>query len=120
MDEQELDGGFVDTNCHFVLPGAFSAIATWGTSRKPVHHHGEGNVFLYNLASERFRAGMTATPTVSTVCRWESVYHHIGETPSSEVQPVSPHPIWLLGDGRSGTTWLFELLNYHYRYRVAV
>jgi len=118
IESEEIDGGYLDVNCHVLFPGAYGAIATWGTSRKPAARDDHGHVYLYNLGSERLRARSTDIPTVWTTCRAESVYRFIDETPPDDVQPVIDSPIWLLGDGRSGTTWLFELLNYHSRYRA--
>ncbi|MDA3948002.1 MAG: sulfotransferase domain-containing protein [Spirochaeta sp.] len=118
LEDEEIDEGFIDTSCHFLLPGAYSAVATWGTARKPAPRNGPRHIFLYNLASEPYRAAWIDEPTVFTTCRWASVYHHVGETPPPEASPISRRPIWVLGDGRSGTTWLFELINYHYRYRA--
>ncbi|MDA3951735.1 MAG: sulfotransferase [Spirochaeta sp.] len=117
VTSEEIDGGYIDTNCHFILPGAFHAAALWGTMRKPAGRVGNSTVFLFNLQSEQLRAAWVDHPTVYAPRQWESVYTHIGETPPPETEPVSRSPIWLLGDGRSGTTWLFELINWHYRYR---
>ncbi len=118
IEPDEVDGGYLDVNCHFLLPGAYGAIATWGTARKPAGRDDHGHVYLYNLGSERLRVQATDTPTVLTTCRAESIYRFIDEEPPVDAQPVVDSPIWLLGDGRSGTTWLFELLNYHSRYRA--
>jgi len=34
------------------------------------------------------------------------------------VASIEPSPVWLLGDGRSGTTWVAKLINHTHQYKV--
>ena len=115
---EELDGNLVDPSCQVVLAPGFAAIAAWGTARKAVTRDEAGQAFIAGYQGPAVRALSMKEITVESVCRAESVYRFLAEEPPEDHEPVHPQPIWLLGDGRSGTTWLFELLNHHYRYRA--
>lgn len=116
LDDAEIDAGVVDPNCHFVMRGGFHSLVKWGVLPRPVAAE-EGRVIFYNLKSERLVACWTDRPTVSSECVWESVYLHLGEVVPEGSKPVSKDPVWVIGDGRSGTTWLMDLINYNDRYR---
>lgn len=115
---EEIDDGFLDSSCHFLFPGAFGAITRWGTGRKQISFVGDERAFLFNLSSERLNIRRNPNSTIHTTCLWESIYRFIGEEPPSDSRFIDNRPIWLLGDGRSGTTWFYEILNHHSRYRT--
>lgn len=77
---EDNDGSHVDTNCFFLLFGAFHAIPRWLLMPKPMAMWCD-RFFLQSLREEGLREARTLTRSVNYLCTWANVYRAIGETP---------------------------------------
>lgn len=71
------DAGMVDTNCLFLLPGAFPVIARWALIPHPLAAIGD-RLFHAALVSAGCRMVSTDRPSVTYVSRWAAHYAALG------------------------------------------
>jgi hypothetical protein len=76
----------VDTNCFFLLPGAFCAIPHWAMMPSRMATGGD-RVFLSALASREFVAARASKPTVNYLTLYEAHYRALGEAPPPGAKP---------------------------------
>jgi glycosyltransferase involved in cell wall biosynthesis len=76
----DASGKHVDTNCFFLLFGAFHTIPRWVLMPKPMATWGD-RFYLQSLREEGLREARTQTRSVYYLCTWSSVYRAIGEAP---------------------------------------
>nr|WP_259374357.1 glycosyltransferase [Calidifontimicrobium sp. SYSU G02091] len=73
-------GRHVDTNCFFILFGAFHTLPRWLMMPKPMTMWGD-RFFLASLRQERLREAFVDHATVNYLCTFSDVFELIGETP---------------------------------------
>src|SRR5205085_2863120 len=91
----------VDTNCYFLLRGAFHTIARWALMPRPMAVYGD-RVYLASLREEGLRTACTEQRTMNYLCTWAHLYREVGETPpafAKDPLPVSGLPRWYAGLG---------------------
>lgn len=79
MGEDE-DGSHVDTNCLFLLFGAFHTVPRWSLSPKPMAMWCD-RFYLASLRQEGLQEAAVEVPTVNYLCTWAAIYRAAGETP---------------------------------------
>ncbi len=82
----DADGTHVDTNCYFLLFGAFHAIPRWLLMPRPMAIMGD-RFFLSSLREEQLKMARTDTVTVNYLCTWSAIYEQIGEVPPAFAKP---------------------------------
>jgi predicted O-linked N-acetylglucosamine transferase (SPINDLY family) len=89
--------GHIDTNCYFLLRGAFHTIPRWNLMPKPLAIVCD-RVYRIVLESEKLKRAITDSATVNYLCTWKGPYLAIGETPpafaKSHVDPTSYMRWW--------------------------
>jgi len=78
--DDDRDGSHVDTNCYFLLPGAFHTLGQWGVMPKPLSIVGD-RVYLASLRRQGLRTATCTQVTVNYLCTWANVFRNLGETP---------------------------------------
>ncbi len=78
--------GHVDTNCLFLLRGAFHAIARWATMPRPLASIGD-RVYVATLRSEGLQAVRIDRVTVNYLCTWAPLFRLVGEEPPAYAKP---------------------------------
>jgi glycosyltransferase involved in cell wall biosynthesis len=94
---EDEDGSHVDTNCFFLLFGAFHSIPRWLMMPKPMAIWCD-RFYLASLREEGLREASTSEPTVNYLCTWANVYRAIGEDPpayAKEGLPMERLTNWL-------------------------
>jgi hypothetical protein len=76
----DADGSHVDTNCFFLLFGAFHTIARWAIAPRPMASLFD-RFYLHSLRAEGLREAHTGVATVDYLCTWASIFRALGETP---------------------------------------
>lgn len=76
--KEDHDGTHVDTNCFFLLRGAFHTIPRWGLMPKPMTMWCD-RFFLGSLRGEGLLEASTNARTVYYLCTWANVYQAVGE-----------------------------------------
>ncbi|WP_119157496.1 FkbM family methyltransferase [Caldimonas tepidiphila] len=76
----EESGSHVDTNCFFLLSGAFHTIARWLLMPKPMASLGD-RFYFQSLRHEGLRQVRTGRRTVHYLCTWASIFRAAGEIP---------------------------------------
>jgi glycosyltransferase involved in cell wall biosynthesis len=69
--------GMIDTNCLFLLPGAFPVIARWALIPRPLSQIGD-RVFHAALVGANCRFAATLRPSVTYETRWAWHYEALG------------------------------------------
>lgn len=77
---EDTSGTHVDTNCFFLLFGAFHTIPRWVLMPKPMSMWCD-RFYLQSLREEGLREARTHTRSVYYLCTWSGVYRSIGEAP---------------------------------------
>jgi len=93
---EDCDGSHVDTNCYFLMRGAFHTLARWTLMPQPMHVYGD-RVFLASLLDEGLRTACTEQRTVHYLCTWAHLFRAVGESPpdyAKEPRPVEDLPRW--------------------------
>lgn len=80
VTQDDRNDSHVDTNCYFLLPGAFHTLGQWGVMPKPLSAIGD-RVYLRSLRAQRLQAAYTTQVTVNYLCTWANLFIAIGETP---------------------------------------
>ena len=78
--DEDLDGSHVDTNCYFLLQGAFHTIPRWALMPKPMAMWCD-RFYLGSMRGEGLKEARTGSKTVYYLCTWAGVYRSIGEAP---------------------------------------
>lgn len=98
---EDWNDAHVDTNCYFLLRGAFHTIARWALMPRPMAVYGD-RVYLASLREEGLRTACTEQRTMNYLCTWAHLYREVGETPpafAKDPLPVSGLPRWYAGLG---------------------
>lgn len=83
----------VDTNCFFLLFGAFHSVARWALMPKPMALHGD-RFYLQSLRADGLAAGRSPAPTVHYLCTWASFFRALGEdVPAYAKENVDAAPL---------------------------
>lgn len=93
----DLDGTHVDTNCYFLLFGAFHTLSRWVTAPKPMASLFD-RFYFRALCEEELKFARTNRHTVNYLCTWASFYRRLGEeVPSFAKENISTEPVqrWL-------------------------
>jgi glycosyltransferase involved in cell wall biosynthesis len=92
------DAGLVDTNCLFLLPGAFPVIARWALIPPQLAAIGD-RVFHGALAAAGCRMAATDRPSVTYVSRWAVHYRALGRAIPEDARDLDLAAIasWLAG-----------------------
>jgi glycosyltransferase involved in cell wall biosynthesis len=98
---EDRSGAHVDTNCYFLLRGAFHTIARWALMPRPMAVYGD-RVFLAALRADgaHLRSACTEERSVRYLCTWAHLYRDIGETPppfAKDPLPLQGLPEWYGG-----------------------
>jgi len=81
MPNSEDDtAGHIDTNCYFLLRGAFHTIPRWSLMPKPLAVICD-RIYRVILEHDNLRRTRAAAATVNYLCTWRGPYEAIGETP---------------------------------------
>jgi predicted O-linked N-acetylglucosamine transferase (SPINDLY family) len=72
--------GHIDTNCYFLLRGAFHTIPRWSLMPKPLAVICD-RIYRVVLEHARLRKARTKDVTVNYLCTWRGPYEAAGETP---------------------------------------
>jgi hypothetical protein len=95
----DATGAHVDTNCFFLVFGAFHAVPRWLLMPRPMKMFGD-RFFLKSLRTEGLCEGRTQVRTVNYLCTWADVYRAVGETPPAFAKqglPTERLEAWLQG-----------------------
>lgn len=94
----EEEPGLVDTNCLFLLPGAFPVIARWALIPPPLAAVGD-RVFHAALDAAGCRMAQTARASVTYVSQWASHYAASGRPVPADARALDVAPIagWVAG-----------------------
>ena len=76
----DADGSHVDTNCFFLLFGAFHTLPRWALAPRPMASLFD-RFYLQSLRTEGLHEAHTGRETVDYLCTWASVFRAVGETP---------------------------------------
>jgi predicted O-linked N-acetylglucosamine transferase (SPINDLY family) len=79
-NSEDDSGGHIDTNCYFLMRGAFHTIPRWSLMPKPLAIICD-RIYRVILEHEKLRRARTASVTVNYLCTWRGPYEAIGETP---------------------------------------
>jgi glycosyltransferase involved in cell wall biosynthesis len=112
--EEDLDGSHVDTNCYFLLRGAFHTIPRWGLMPRPMAMWCD-RFYLGSLRGEGLVEVPTDSKTVYYLCTWAHVYRSIGEQPpefAKEGLPVHQLASWYRDLGQRDREIVFRLTGY--------
>lgn len=89
----DADGSHVDTNCFFLLFGAFHTIARWALAPRPMASLFD-RFYLGSLRAEGLREAHTGRATVDYLCTWASIFRAVGEEPPPYAKEnVSSEPL---------------------------
>ncbi len=113
MQEDE-DGSHVDTNCHFLMRGAFHTIPRWGLMPKPMAIWSD-RFYLGSLRGEGLTEAATGRATVYYLCTWANIYRAIGETPPAFAKdglPVNDLQNWYGGLNSRDREIVFRLTGF--------
>jgi glycosyltransferase involved in cell wall biosynthesis len=90
--------GFIDTNCLFLLPGAFPVIARWALIPAPLAPIGD-RVFHAALVAAGCRMAQTARASVTYVSQWAGHYAASGVAVPADAREVDVDAIahWIAG-----------------------
>lgn len=80
------DSSFVDTNCFFLLRGAFSIVPTWNLMPKEFSNVCD-RVFSKRIREENLNFAMNDNMTVNYLNLWAVSYTNVGEEPPPEAKP---------------------------------
>ena len=89
----------VDTNCMFLLPGAYPHLHRWCTIPRELSASGD-HLFYLVMVMAGVRPTPTLHATVNYLCMFETVYRDIGEEPPPGAKPILQWPMrqaWLDG-----------------------
>jgi glycosyltransferase involved in cell wall biosynthesis len=98
---EDDDGSHADTNCLFLLRGAFHTVPRWGLMPRPMSMWGD-RFYFGSLKHDGLPAAQARHETVYYLCTWAPVYRSIGEQPPSfakEGLPVHQLNDWYAGLG---------------------
>lgn len=99
LTRDDQDGSHVDTNCFFMLPGAFHTLGQWGVMPKPLSTVGD-RIFVSSLRHQGLRAARNPRTTVNYLCTWAFIFEALGETPppyAKSAIDLGPTRRWWLG-----------------------
>ena len=99
--DEDCDGSHVDTNCYFLLRGAFHTIARWALMPQPMAVYGD-RVYLASLREEGLRTACTEERSVWYLCTWAHLFRQVGETApafAKDPLPLDNLPRWYAGLG---------------------
>lgn len=94
---EDTSGEHVDTNCLFLLFGAFHTLPRWLLMPKPMSMLGDRYV-LQSMRDEGLKEARSTAPTVNYLCGWADVYRAVGEAPpafAKEGIPLARLGQWL-------------------------
>ncbi len=94
---EDDDFSHVDTNCFFVLFGAFHTLPRWALMPKPMAMWSD-RFYLDALRAEGLREAHCEVATVNYLCTWANVFEAVGETPPPYAKsglPVERLAAWL-------------------------
>ncbi len=78
--QEDIDGSHVDTNCFFLLFGAFHTLPRWALAPKPMASLFD-RFYLKSLIGDGLRGAPTQRHSVMYLCTWADVYRGLGEVP---------------------------------------
>ena len=87
---EDDDGSHVDTNCFFLMFGAFHTIPRWLLMPKPMTIWSD-RFYLASLREEGLREAATERATVNYLCTWAAIFRSLGETPPPYAKEGLPH-----------------------------
>lgn len=93
---EDCDGSHVDTNCYFLLRGAFHSLARWALMPQPMHVFGD-RVYLASLREDGLRTACTEARSVHYLCTWAHLFREVGEPVphyAKEPRPLAELPRW--------------------------
>lgn len=79
-NSEDDTAGHVDTNCYFLLRGAFHTIPRWSLMPKPLAIICD-RIYRVILEADSLKRTRTAAVTVNYLCTWRGPYEAVGETP---------------------------------------
>lgn len=89
----DADGSHVDTNCFFLLFGAFHTLARWALAPRSMASLFD-RFYLQSLRAEGLREAQTGRATVDYLCTWASIFRAVGEAPPPYAKEnVSSEPL---------------------------
>lgn len=94
---EDEDGSHVDTNCFFLLFGAFHTIPRWLMMPKPMAIWCD-RFYRASLRRDGLSEASVDAATVNYLCTWTNVYRALGETPpafAKEGLPIERLTGWL-------------------------
>jgi glycosyltransferase involved in cell wall biosynthesis len=94
------EANHVDTNCYFLLRGAYSFFPVWSLMPKEFSNVAD-RVFYKSIMEADLNYATNKAVTVNYLNLWATSYLNVGETPPPEAKPN--------GEGESGYQWLAEL-----------
>lgn len=77
---EDVRGDHVDSNCYFLLFGAFHTVPRWLLMPRPMAMWGD-RFYLSSLREEGLKEARTEGVTVNYLCTWADVYRAVGEAP---------------------------------------
>lgn len=77
---EDDDGSHVDTNCFFLLFGAFHTISRWLMMPKPMAMWCD-RFYLESMIQDGLHPARNGAETVNYLCTWLNVFQALGETP---------------------------------------
>jgi len=92
------DAGLIDTNCLFLLPGAFPVIARWALIPQPLSEIGD-RLFHAALTSAGCEMARTDRPSVTYVSQWAAHYAALGRAipPDARNLDLGAIAVWFAG-----------------------
>ena len=94
--EEDCDGSHIDTNCYFLLRGAFHTLARWVLMPPPMTVYGD-RVYLASLREEGLSTACTEQRTVHYLCTWAHLFRAVGEPVpdyAKDPLPLAELPRW--------------------------
>jgi glycosyltransferase involved in cell wall biosynthesis len=86
---EDESGAHVDSNCFFVLFGAFHTLPRWLLMPRPMAMWGD-RFYLSSLREEGLAEARIDAVTVNYLCTWADVYRSVGETPPAYAKDGLP------------------------------
>lgn len=110
--QEDADGSHVDTNCLFLLRGAFHTLHRWALAPKQMASLFD-RFYLQSIQNDGLRPAVTGASTVRYLCTWSEVYRHLGEpVPSFAKGNISSDPVirWMSSLKGGDVTYVDNLM----------
>jgi Glycosyl transferase family 41/Galactosyltransferase/Glycosyl transferase family 2 len=102
----------IDTNCYFLLPGAFHTLARWALMPRELAIVGD-RIVRMSIHAEGLRYAVLDGISVNYLCTWRSFFEAAGETPPDYAKPdMDTQPVldWWQAQGTRSRTVIDRLL----------